>query len=273
MRVLIAIALFILLTSSNAFSVNPSVETGKDKKATKDRTMQQKKAVEQDRAIEVKLSLDAVFIPVLREFEKTHSIFKKCRIISQPKQPRDFGITTEAEGGLYDAVRGQLFEQQAKSSAIAPPGLHRYRNCMAFYGAVIAEAHKELAKIIPNDSVSFTDLKELAKISVEMVLYDGLKGDIKEMYDAVVNDKTPCRFNNSLHSYRCGITLLDIGRQKLTLGDVELYGNKFFGIQGEYKVSQSSKKAKEMVLAQKQQWEKTKSGKQAVSPANFLPTQ
>lgn len=234
--------------------------------------MQQRKSIEQDKGIEVKLSLDAVFLPIIAEMEKYNKAFAACKIVSKPKQPADFGISSAIGDGTYDVIKGQVLEQQAKSNAIAPEGLLRYRNCMAFYGAVIAQAHRRLTDMLPGEPVGFEELKDLGKISIEQVLYTGFSGQIKSIYEAIVVDKTPCRFNNALYSFRCGNTLIDLNNQSLIFGNIEWYGGKFGGYTGEYKVSQASKKAKEIIQSQKKAWELAKSGKLA-TPDRLLAGQ
>jgi len=253
------------------FAIDTSVDTGKSKKTEREKSLQQKKTTEQDKAVEIKLNIDSVFLPILTDIEKKDKAFKKCSILSHPKLPADFGITSAVGEGVYDTIKGQILEQQAKSNALAPDEIMRYRNCMALYGAVVAQSHVNLMEMLGAGSIGLEDLQALAKIAVEKTLRHGFTGNVKKLTDLAVRDKTPCRFNQSLDHYKCGITTVDLSSQKLYIGDLEFYGEKFAGYVGEYKVSQSSKHAKEQVLAQKQAWEKSKSGKQAVSPSKLIP--
>ncbi len=273
MKTFISVAImfmFIYCLNGIAYSVDTNIDTGKSRKDTKERSINQRKAQEGSQGVEIKLSLDAVFFPVLTNLEKTHPELKSCKIISKPRKPADFGLSAETSPGVYDTIMAQVLNTSAQSNAMAPKSVERYKNCLVMYGAIIGQAHERMARLITNEQVGYEDLKELSRIIIEQTLLDGLQGQIKQSYE-ILKDAGNCRFNGSLTNIQCGVAQIDLAANRLMFGNVEWYGQRFGGYSGEYRVSQSSKKAKEIVMSHKKAWEIAKSGKQAVSPTKFMP--
>ena len=270
MKKIILTVFFIVLMIGGAQAQDASYETGKGKTSGKEQSIQHRSSGELSSSADIKLSIDAIFIPILADLEKKDKTFKACNIISKPKLPGDFGLTSSTVGG-YDLIIGQYLDQQAKSSGQAPSGLIKYRNCMAFYGAVVAQAHLNLVNMLPGADISLDDLQTLARITVEKTFLEGFKDNVRKLYDYATKDTRACRFKQSLDSYQCGVTNMSLSLQKLSLGSTELWGDKYYGYTGEYRISQSSKKSKELVMSQKKSWDLTKKNHHTVSPSKLLP--
>jgi len=262
----------VIFVSGAVYAQDTSYDTGKGRTYGKERSLQHRSTADIGSSTEVRLSIDSVFVPILAEYEKKDKTFKTCSIISKPKLPADFGLSTASPGGGYDLIKGQYFDQQAKSGGQAPAGLTKYRNCMAFYGAVIAQSYLNLTDMLPTENISLDDLQTLAIISVEKTLTEGFRGNVKKLYGYATRNNIPCRFKQNLDAYLCGTTHMSLSLQKLTLGTTELWGEKFYGYAGDFKVSQSTKKSKELVIAQKKAWDMSRHSKQAVSPSKLLPS-
>jgi hypothetical protein len=258
--------------SNTVYALDPVIDNEKRKRHDKGQEQRQKRAIEEKGALELKVSIESVIIPKIVELERGY--LKSCNIISRPRLPRDFGISSEIAPGMYDVIKIQIYEQQAKINAPVPNNrkVQAYKNCMALYGAIIAQSHINLSEILPSGSISFEDLKSLARIAVEKTIHQRINNrNIKRLYNIVRNDTAPCRFNGSLYQFKCGASLIDISSQQMRLGNVVLFGEKFFGYTGSYTVSQSSSKTKEHVASQKRAWEIVKSGKATVSPSKLIP--
>lgn len=265
-----SLLVIIIISYSTAFAMDTGTDAGKSKKHGKEQSQSIRKSRDQGDSMEIRLSTDSVFSGIIAELESAGKL-GRCEIITHPKLPADFGLSSQIDEYTIDAVKAQYIEQQAKNNAVAPSGIKLYKNCMAFESAVIAQAHIYLMEML-GQAMDIEAIKSLAELSVEKVLHVGIDDDnINAIYQSIKADKIPCRFNQSLHSFRCGATSLDLTSQKMTFGGIEIYGNKFYGYSGDYKVSASSKQTRELVLLQRRNWENSKSTKQAISLANLLP--
>ncbi len=273
MKTIFSFIFLMCILAGPAYALDTSTESGKTQKSEREQSLQQKKATEQGTAIEIRFGLDQVFLPILAELEKKDKTFKNCRVISKPLLPGDIGVSSAMGDGTYDVIASHIYDQQAKSNTAAPSQgkIKHYRNCMALYGAVVAQAHYILSGMLPAGAIGPEDLKTLARIAVEKAISCGFSGNVKSLFDMIVTDKMPCRFNGTLDRYKCGMSTLDLSSQKLYVGNTEFYGDKFAGYVGEYKVSQTSRASREQVQTQKQAWDISKNSKQTVDAGKLLP--
>ncbi len=268
----LCLLIMLLLTTQQAYAVDTGVDTTKGKRQTKERRLEQRKSLERKDSLHMKLTIDALILPELVKLEKKY--LKDCLVLSRPRQPKHFGIDVEVREGVYDSIKSTSFELMAKTNAIVPQPekMRKYAQCLALTGAIIAQANAYLIEMLPPEGVSRSDLETLVRISVEKSIYDGITDPkISNLLNTALNDTTPCRFNNSLTLYRCGSLLLDLSSQKLLLADVILFGGPWYGYNTEYTVTESSAKAKALVLSMQKSWDKQKSKKNTVSISHFIP--
>lgn len=256
--------------SQTSIAIDTGTTGGKKEKIEKSQDLMKKKSIERGETFEIRLSADAVLLPVLAKLEDKTEVLKRCRVIGRPRLPRDFGIHAFIDENTIDSVKMQYLENQARINAEAPDSIKQYKECLAFYGAILAQAQVNLNEMMP-ESVDMEDLKTLAEIAVEKAIRLGPQGNLKSIYIAIVNDKSQCRFNNSLHLFRCGNCMVDLHEQTLRFGNLEVYGKTFMGYAGEYKVSSSDKATKEAILGLKKNFEKEKSASHTVSLRSFIP--
>lgn len=270
------IAVFLVFTATNVYALDTSVDTGTTQKSDKSKSLQEKKVKEKGTTTEVTIDLFTLYLPSLLQFEKTDKKFKECHVISKPLLLKDFNLTAEISPGVYDTIYASILKTAGESNSlinefINDKNIRRYRDCLAMYGAVIAQAYSNLkADLDDIDTISKTDLTTLADISVHKI--SEFNDNIRELYSAIIEDTTECQFNGSVSNIVCGYSFIIISaKPTLTLNQIDIYGAKFYGYSGSFKISESSKKTKEAVLARKQAWEIAKSGKQTVSAGKLLP--
>lgn len=63
----------------------------------------------QNTGADVTLPLEVVFIDRIAEFEKNIEPFFKCRIITAPLLPRDFGLSAEIRPGVIDTIKADFY--------------------------------------------------------------------------------------------------------------------------------------------------------------------
>jgi len=249
-----------------------------DTKTTgQDNTSQSQWKVEQQtnksKGVEISVGMDALFVNYIAELEKSDVLpFSYCKLYTKPKVPEDFGFTAMKKQGngtaTIDTIRASMLEQAAKSNASVDSmssnsneNVKVYRDCMAYYGAVIGQSiltlNNELPKIAKvnedkkrNEKVvqdiGLEDLKILAQGSINKTLKSGVNSRfIKNLYDKVISGDQDCRFNGAVQSINCGITTMEISsKPNLEVGGVQYFGsfgsNSFFaGLSGNYRISAS----------------------------------
>jgi hypothetical protein len=269
---------------------------------------------------DVTLSLEMVFLDRISQMEQQgEGEFGKCRIVTRPKLPRDFGISAEVSPGVIDSIKAEYLSKAVQSNTYvtgitSEEDIRVYRNCLAFYGAVIGQAYIYLSSDLHSlgiksntKSIGYDDFVSLANTALQRALQSIKNATIKNTYNRIVTDTSPCRFAQSIENLhvQCGPVLLVIGPrpQMFVMGAAQWYGEKFAGYGGQWRVSkawsyqsavealkttskyekwanvvskfaeelETKGKAKEAVAVRKKAWEIAKKGGQTVSPKNLLP--
>ncbi|MBI5749670.1 MAG: hypothetical protein HZA00_11160 [Nitrospinae bacterium] len=260
-----------------SYALDSSVDTSKQKKTDKEKTLQQKKTLEGGEVSEVSIDLYTLYLPTLLELEKSDERFRECKIISKPKLLKDFNLTSEIRPGIYDTIKAQILKDAGESNSPVSQftddnSIRLYRDCLALYGAIIGQASKLLKEDIGkiNSTIGKEDIQTLSDISIQKI--SGFDDTISQLYLSIIRDDTPCVFNGSPNNIMCGNSMIVISsKPTLSLNQTEIYGTKFFGYSGTIKISESSKKTKESVQTIKKNFTETKEAKQSISPSKFLP--
>lgn len=223
--------------------------------------------------VEISVGIDALFVNYIADLEKNDVLpFSYCKLYTKPKVAEDFGFTAMRQQGngsaTIDTIRASMLEQAAKSNASVDSmssnsneHLKVYRDCMAYYGAVIGQSiltlNNELPKIakVNEDKkrnekivqdIGLEDLKMLAQGSINKTLKSGVNSQfVKNYYDKVIGGDQDCRFNGAVQSINCGITTMEISsKPNLEVAGVQYFGsfgsNSFFaGLSGNYRISAS----------------------------------
>jgi len=291
MKTLIAL-LTILIFTGNAFAVDTSVDTNKNIKSDKEKSQSLKKSHEQKdtkgkkkidtasigrdktdsdtiKAIgqamssagaDVTMPLEVVFLDRIAELEKDTNPFAQCKVVTAPKPGRDFGLSAEVRPGVIDTIKADYLAKAAQSSSYIAdiadePGIRSYRDCLAYYGAVIAQAYLNLTQDLQSLKISvlkgrngeinvkgmgYDDFILLADAALQKALQGFSNGTIKRVYERVINDTAGCQFDRSVENIKCGSSLMTLGTiPKLAYGGIHIYGGQYMGYQGSYKLSKS----------------------------------
>ncbi len=222
-------------------------------------------------SIDISVDIGSLFIDQISKLEKRGvEPFGYCKLYTQPKVADFFGFTamTKQRNGFaqIDTVRASMLEQAAKSNATVNSASHNaenklkiYRDCMAYYGAIIGQSIITLNKELPAVSkvnknkknnqrliydIGLEDLKLLAKGALNKTLAKGVKSKfIKSYYQQIIKDEKVCRFNGSTTSINCGAVTMGISsKPTLEVGGVQYFGSfettdHFAGLAGSYKIS------------------------------------
>jgi hypothetical protein len=341
-----SIAFMVLAVVYYAAAQDASYDTSKDRKSSKEQSIQHKKTIDKkdstgsrksttkshgvdkttsetwkaagqdtsQKSADVSLPLESVFMNSIAILEDKTEPFTSCRIATNPKLLKDFGLSAEISPGVIDVTAADFLAKAAQSNsglkAIADEkAIINYKNCLAYYGALIGQAYLYLSADVNAGkgsikSMGYDEFMTLADDALIRALSGITNATIKGLYDRAVNDKQPCQFDKSLENIKCGASVIAIGGSpQLTVSGIKMYGGGFAGYQGTFKVSKSwsyttaleslktnSKYAKfaedvsnyteelesqgrsrEAVLVRKKAVDLAKSGKQAVSPSKLLP--
>lgn len=184
MRLLLSI-FFILTLSLNAYAVDTSVDSSKQKKIDKEKSQSIKKQKEKkeskgektsktigkgldkqtqeaikqigqtmnSRGVDITLPLETLFLNRLAKYEKDTKPFSTCKVISNPKLPVDFGLTAEIRPGVIDTIKADYISKAVQnrvyiSQLADEDSIRQYRNCLSLYGAVIGQAYLYLTSDI-----------------------------------------------------------------------------------------------------------------------------
>ncbi len=170
---------------------------------------------------------------------------------------------------------------------------------------VEAEVSKDDRGDIIVSGLNYSDFILLANTSISRAITSVEDPLIKEMYQNAIRDTSPCQFDISIENIKCGNTLVTLStKPALMVAGIKVFGDSFSGFTGTFKVSQgwsysdaieklkstsaynkfadevskyterleSRGKNKEATLVKKKAWELAKSGKQAISLSQFLPS-
>jgi len=285
----------------------------------------------QNSNLDLTLSLGDVFAPYLAmmEIAGNHPAGNhpklKYKLFIKPRKPVDFGLSAELAPGVIDGIKSDLLAKAAASSSrVSSVGgnekkLQQYKNTLALYSIIIGqaylylsadlaalgEARKDKQGNITVDTIGYDDFLVLAEGALTKAL-DKIKDKrLKKIYQAIVKDKTPCRFSGALTTIQCGSSVLELSNPpKLTALGMILCGNgRYGGFEATYKISSgwsygqaidqlqmTSKyhkmaaevsnyadeliakgQAREAVMIKKQAWSRAKSGKTGLSLGKLIP--
>ena len=286
------VVLTILIFAGNIFAIDTSVDTQKSIKSDKEKSQSLKKSQEQKdtkgkkksdtvsigrdktdsetiKAIgqamssagaDVTLPLEVVFLDRIAELEKDTNPFVQCKVVTAPKPGRDFGLSAEVRPGVIDTIKADYLAKAAQSSSYLAdiadePGIRSYRDCVAYYGSVIAQAYLNLTQDLQDLKASVTKSKSgeinvkgmgyddfilLADAALQKALQGFTNGTIKRVYERVINDAGACQFDRTVENIKCGSALITLGTMpKLAHGGIHVFGGQYMGYQGSYKLSKS----------------------------------
>ena len=278
------VVLTILIFACNVFAIDTSVDTQKSIKSDKEKSQSLKKSQEQkdtkgkkksdtasvgrdktDSSIikaigqamssagaDVTLPLEVVFLDRIAELEKDTNPFAQCKVVTAPRPGRDFGLSAEVRPGVIDTIKADYLAKSAQSSSYIAdiadePGIRSYRDCMAYYGAVIAQAYLNLTQDLQDLKASVTKSKSgeinvkgmgyddfilLADAALQKALQGFSNSTIKKVYERVINDTGACQFDRTVENIKCGSSLLTLGTiPKLAHGGIHVYGGQYMGYQ------------------------------------------
>ncbi|MEW6116377.1 MAG: hypothetical protein AB1553_05690 [Nitrospirota bacterium] len=209
---------------------------------------------------DVTLPLEAVFMSKIAELERNTEPFLSCRIATNPKLGRDFGLSAEIQPGVIEPYKADYLTKAAQSNNYIrdiadEQAIRAYRNCLASYGAVIAQSYLYLAQDLDDlkasvgrdkegaitvNGIGYDDFIILADAALKRALRGLTNATVKGTYERVINDNAPCQFDRSLENIKCGSSLVTLGSiPQLTASGVKIYGGSFMGFQGSYKLSKS----------------------------------
>jgi len=274
--------------------------------------------------LDVTLSLGNVFLQSLAILEQSEPILK-AHMLTRPRQPADFGLSAEIQPGVIDSIKADLLNKAASSnspvSSVGSNGRIRlYRDSLALYGIIVAQAYlnlsSDLARLdagasrdekgnITVKNLGYNDLLVLADGTLLRAVKNVKDKRLQRLYQAVIDDKTPCRFAGSVTEIQCGSSTMTIsGKPSLTaLGMTIFSQDGFAGFTGNYKISsgwsydqaleslknttkykkmaeevskytdslESKGKAGEAVMIKKLAWNSAKSGKVSLALARLIP--
>jgi len=285
---IISVAVLSLMLAINAIAQDASYDTSKSRKSTKEQSIQHKKSIDkkdstgsrksktrtqgtdtttQDTArttgqdasqkgADVIMPLEAVFLDKIAVLEAQTEPFNLCKVATNPKLLRDFGLTAEISPGVIDAIAADFLAKSAQSNSglktIADEkAIKNYRKLPCLLRALIGQAYLYLSGDlnagrnkngnIDIKGMGYDDFSTLAEASLLRAVETGFTNTtIKGLYDRAVNDNQPCMFDRTLENIKCGPTVMTIGGSpQLTVSGIKMYGDGFAGYQGTFKVSRS----------------------------------
>ena len=276
-------------------------------------------------SLDLTLSLGDVFGVNMALMENNNPKLK-YKLFSKPRKPADFGLSAELAPGVIDSIKSDLLGKAAASNCLVSTvggsneKLRQYKNAVALYSVIIGQAYlylsSDLAALgntgqrdkngaITINRIGYDDLLTLAEGALIKATNKITDKRLKKIYQAIIMDKTPCRFAGTITSIQCGLSVFEVGNNpKLTALGMILYGNgRYGGFEATYKVSSgwsynqavdhlktTSKykkmaqevsdyadsmtakgRAREAVMAKKLAWSRAKSGKAGLSLGKFIP--
>lgn len=295
-RKIIALFLVALIPCLPVFAMDTSIDSSKTDKQDKDESTSEKKTIDKkksegdkqsktnstgkdlteskslkdietamkSKSIDVSQSLEVIFIPLIADYEQTGiEPFASCKIAMRPKLPADFGLTAQISPNMVDSIKADWLSKAAASNSRlesgTEKGINEYKNCLAYYGLVVAQAYLNLADNLnfvgaqaiqekgkdemPTrvTDLSFPDFNKLAEgafaKAVVQVAAGKVSTDRAKTYKRVIAD-IPCYFNGAVEKINCGGSILTISAPpQLQYAGLHVYGQGFYGFQGTYKIS------------------------------------
>lgn len=208
---------------------------------------------------DVTLQMDMVFYPQIVYLEDANiPPFGSCKVFSNPRLPVDFGLSSEIKPGMIDTIKQSWLSGLAQSNAFIDriadaDEIKQYKNCLAYYGAVIGQAYLYLqddlkrlkagnkkANIVDVNGIGYDDLLVLAADAINRSIKEIKSEAIKNIYERIINDNSRCQFDKTIENIKCGNVMLQISsKPQLTVANINWYGNGYAGLQGSFKVSKA----------------------------------
>ena len=149
-------------SAEKSINANQSTESKISKNLRKSKT--KTKSKERTKTVELSTFEAANILYQLEDLENANVYpFSVCKVLTNPKLPENFGITSEEADGIYNPTYAELLNKAAQSNAPLSTILDRqdiyrlkdYLNCLGFYGAVVAQALKtgKLSKKITDTQI------------------------------------------------------------------------------------------------------------------------
>lgn len=292
-----------------------TTSTGRDSstaETVKDLAQQQ-----QSSGADITIDLAALFSSHIAKLEASHPEFARCGIITRPRLPADFGLGAETTSGSIDNTRQDYLSKCASSGCAIrdfadEPAIRAYINCLALYGAMVGQAYlylsQDLRTIGDVKNIGIDAFGAIAQTALARTISNGLTSkQIRDIYTDLrtENPTIPCRLDGTPTTVMCGSAsvVISSGKPQLYFRGVHLYGDKFAGYTGAYKLSrnwsfsyaletlkststyskwasdvqtyaeqlESQGQAREAVLVRKKAWEIVRNNKATVSPGKLMP--
>lgn len=284
-----------LILSANLLAVDVSIDNSVSQKSDSDSSMSRKKSDDNKQTQGIRESKTSTsdkshsksfdltkngqveMLEAIKDAEgRGIKPFSECAVLTHPKLVADFGLTSEDENGDIDTIFADILQKAAGNNAsISSVGADEYdvkdyMNCVAYYGAIIADSLK-------HDEFS-TDIRD-KKIQAT---FEKIQADL-------ANSK--CRFDKSTDAIVCRSVKLKIDYEPaLSYSNIAIYSNQtYFGFSASDKVSTSSSQrlafeaqtskekartismTKDKSITDKISSSKDTSAKTNFSPRNWLP--
>lgn len=249
---------------SNGKRESTTTSTGTDHQDSK--SNRQSSQEMRNASADVTLPLEIVFVDQIRQLESQGvEPFTSCKVISNPKLKRDFGLDARMQYGVIDSIKADYISKAAASNSditdiIGEDGeqqVRQYRDCLAYYGAVIGQAYINLSSDLQEfkpkkdrsgatvvSSIGYEDFLVLAESALQRTLKEGLTNStIKRTYQAITGDQTtPCRFDSVKMEggIKCGPSMMVLATvpQLHVSPSIHWFGEGgAAGFKGEYKLS------------------------------------
>ncbi|OPY67099.1 MAG: hypothetical protein A4E57_02469 [Syntrophorhabdaceae bacterium PtaU1.Bin034] len=291
MRTILYVLAVLIILQGFVYAVGEAdIDTSQSKKHTKEQSIQQKSSTdskqsqgkkrgttktkgrdstaqesskstgqaESRQGADVVLPLEAVFLDMIGELEADTEPFRSCRVATNPKLGRDFGLSAEVYPGVINNTAADYLSKAAQSNSYIKniadeAAIRAYRDCLAYYGAVIGQAYlnvtgdlqgigsaprKDANGNITVAGMGYDDFILLANGALHRAIEQITHPTVKRLYVRATGDSSPCQFDKSLENIKCGASLITLGAvPQLTVSGVRMYGGSFAGFQGSFKAS------------------------------------
>jgi len=276
----------VLFLATPGLAMEAGVSTSKGQQETHDRTLQNRKTrqkqesegkrhseskgtgtdtqaqellrdlaeAQRSQTMTLSMSLEAVFTPLLRKLEEDREPFRSCRIISNPKLPKDFGFSAQVAPGIIDSIKSQYLDAQTRgngpvSEFCRDSEVRAYRDCLALYGATLAQATENLNKDLRQlqalegekvQGIGYDDFETLAQAALAGAVETGpRKSSINALLSRIRTDPASCRFQGTREEIACGASRISLSTSPaLSYAGLRFFGpNSYAGISGSYQVN------------------------------------
>ena len=233
--------LMLMFFFSTGFSLDPSTAVKQDimKFGTQD-------------AIDISTNVSFLFIPQIIDLENANvGVFGKCKVFTDPLTPEKIGLSYE-QYGVVDSIKAQYLQGLYSSYApvsyvIDEEKVIEYANCLAKYGAIIAQAQlnlhsslKQFGRVLKGRIKGEIELERFKSV-IRKAFLDAMNesrysSQIKHIASKI-KISGPCKFAGSMN-IMCGAYLLKLQPpQELLLQNFTIFGSNFMGIGGSIRIS------------------------------------